>query len=83
MLSTPSSEQAQELISSHSDTHPVMIQHLKTGADFTNKHSIPEGGMERATDNTDAPPSQKNIQREPACLHTYLCSGPVVIVLLL
>ena len=38
MLSSPSSERAQEIMSFHSDARPVRIQHLNTGADPTYVH---------------------------------------------
>ena len=72
MLSSPSSERAQEIMSFHSDAHPVMIQHLNTGADLTYVHCT-RGVLGREKLLTELPlPVKKIIQRETARFSTYL-----------
>ncbi len=72
MLSSPSSERAQEIMSFHPDARPVMIQHLNTGADLTYVHCT-RGVLGREKLLTELPlPVKKIIQRETARLPTYL-----------
>ncbi len=73
MLSSPSSEQAQEIMSFHSDAGPVRIQHLNTGADPTYVHCT-RGVRGREKLLTQLPLPVKKLSKERQCDCVRTCS---------
>ncbi len=73
MLSLPSSERAQEIMSFHSDARPVRIQHLNTGADPTYVHCT-RGVRGREKLLTQLPLPVKKLFKERQCDCVRTCS---------